>query len=120
MNDMTATELARMRTTQESAMPGTCTIQYPTIANDSIGQPVKSWAARATGVACRMSPRTIRERILGARETPVGDWVLTVAHDQTIETGDRVLYDSRTFDVVGVETNESYETATRADLVEVT
>ena len=120
MRTLTATELSRMRGTQEDALPDTCTVQYPTVSNDSIGQPVKSWAARGTGIECRIAPRTIRERILGSRETPVGEWVLTVAHDQTIETGDRVLYDSRTFEVVGVEKNESWELVTRAGLMEVT
>ena len=49
----------------------------------------------------------------------MGEWVLAVAYDQTIETGDRVIYDSRTFEVVGVENDESWELVTRAGLMEV-
>ena len=120
MRTLTADQLSRMRDTQEGALPDTCTIQYPTVTADGIGQPVKSWSNRATGVECRIAPRTIRERILGSRETPVGEWVLTVPCDQTIETGDRVVYSSRTFEVVGVEKDESWELVTRAGLMEVT
>ena len=46
--------------------------------------------------------------------------MLTVPYDQTIETGDRVVYSSRTFEVVGVEKDESWELVTRAGLMEVT
>lgn len=108
------------RTAQESLLPDTCTIQAPTAGQDAIGQPTKSWAARATGVACRLAAREVRELILGTRDTPVGEWVLTVAHDQTIETGDRVIYQSRTFEVTGVEQEKSWQTARRCGLVEIT
>ena len=120
MRTLQATELSRMRSTQEDALPDTCTIQAPTVTKDGIGQPVKSWSARDTDIECRISPRNIRELVMGSRDTPVGEWVLTVAHDQTIETGDRVIYDSRTFEVVGVEKDESWELVTRAGLMEVT
>ena len=116
---LSASQLSRMRDTQEDALPDTCTIQAPTVSKDAIGQPTKSWAARGTGIECRMSPREVRELVLGSRDTPVGEWVLTVAYDQTVETGDRVIYDSRTFEVVGVEKNESWELVTRAGLMEV-
>lgn len=124
MRDLTATELTRMRDTQESAFPSTCTIQEPVESQDSIGQPIISWVARASDVECRLNPRetsqVVMELALGNRDTPVSEWVLTVAWDQTILTGDRVVYGTRTFEVVSAEVGESWKVATRAGLLEVT
>lgn len=111
--------LAIFQAAQEDLLPDTCTIQAPTVVKDAIGQPEKTWAARATGVACRLAAREVRELLISERNVPVGEWLLTVAHDQTIETGDRVLYGSRTFEVVGVEQEKSWQTARRCGLVEV-
>lgn len=111
--------LAAMRAAQESLLPDTCTIQQATVGQDSIGAPTRTWTNRATGVACRLAQRSERERQAGERMASVGDWVLTVAHDQTIERSDRVVIGTRTFEVVGVNSGTSWETATRADLVEV-
>lgn len=119
MRALTSTELDRMQNVQDDAMPDTCTIQEATVVQDGIGQPTRSWSARATGVACRLAERRADERIYGEKVTALGDWVLTVAHDETVETGDRVLVDSRTFEVVSVNTGRSWETATRVGLVEV-
>ena len=99
--------LAAMRAAQEDLLPDTCTIQSATVGQDAIGQPTRTWANRATGVACRLGQRSER------------DWVLTVAHDQVIERSDQVIVGSRTFEVVGANTGTSWETATRIDLVEV-
>jgi head-tail adaptor len=111
--------LAAMRAAQEDLLPDTCTIQSATAGQDAIGQPTRTWANRAIGVACRLGQRSERERWAGERPAAVGDWVLTVAHDQVIERSDRVIVGSRTFEVVGVNTGTSWETATRVDLVEV-
>ena len=112
-------ELAALREVQEAGLPSTCTIQTATTAQDSIGQPLKTWAAAATGVACRLAQRSARERMLGEKATNVGDWVLTVAYDQAIDVGQRVLVGSQTFEVVGVDVGKSWALATRAGLVEV-
>lgn len=111
--------LAAMRAAQEDLLPDTCTIQTATEAPDAIGQVTRTWSNTATGVACRLVPNRIQERDAGARVTVVGDWVLTVAHDRAVAQGQRVVVGTRTFDVVSVNTAESWETATRAGLVEV-
>jgi head-tail adaptor len=112
-------ELARMRATQEAALPDSCTIQEATVTQDDIGQPLKGWTAAASDVACRLARKRTRETVAGEKVTEVGDWVLTVAHDQLLTCGNRVVIGSRIFEIVGVNTGESWETATRADLVEV-
>lgn len=113
--------LAAMRGAQEDLLPSTCTIKEASEGSDGIGQVVEVWTAieGGTDVACRLRPRQADERIAGEKVTAVGDWVLTLAHDQTITTRHRVVVGSQTFDVVGVNTGESWETATRVDLVEV-
>lgn len=119
MRDLTAVELARLRATQVTALPDTCTIQTATETKDAVGQVVRTWAAAAEDVACRLAQLRADERQAGERTSAVTEWVLTVAHDQAITTGQRVVVDTRTFEVVGVNTAESWETATRARLVEV-
>lgn len=113
--------LAAMRGVQEDLLPSTCTIKEASESSDGIGQVVEVWTAidGGTDVACRLALRRADERIAGEKVTAIGDWVLTVAHDQAITTAHRVVVGSQTFDVVGVNTGESWETATRVDLVEV-
>ena len=119
MRALSSTELERMRAAQEDVLPDSCTIQEATDGQDAVGQPTRSWSNRATGVSCRLAQRREWERVAGEKRTTIGNWVLTVAHDQTVEHGDRVVVGSRTFEVVGVNTGRSHETATRVDLVEV-
>lgn len=119
MRALTSTELERMQDTQAVALPNTCLIQVATTGQDSIGSPARTWGTRATGVACRLKMKSAGERTFGTRNVPVGDWMLTLDHGQAIVTADRVIVSGRTFEVVAVNEGDSWETATRADLVEV-
>lgn len=110
---LSATELAAMRETVESALPDTCTIQSATVGRDSIGAPTRAWTDRATGVACRLAARTVQERVLGEKATHVGDWVLTLAYDEVIEPGDQVLIGTDAYEVVGIDEAKSWNLGQR-------
>jgi hypothetical protein len=45
--------------------------------------------------------------------------MLTVAHDQDIESGDRITTDGRVFAVLGVDGGRSWDLCRRAALAEV-
>lgn len=119
MRVLDATELERMRATQLASFPDTCTIQQATVTQDSIGSAMRAWSARASGVQCRLRPRSARELMLGSKTTPIGEWLLSLDHAQAIETADRVIVWGRTFEVLTVNNGESDRTATRAGLTEV-
>jgi len=117
---ITAGELAVMRLAQAGALPDTCTIRRATPGVDSIGQPTLSWSDQVKNVACRLSQRRAVEEVAGERVVRVTGWVLTVAHGTDLTAADRVKVGARTFEVVGVSTGQSWSTAVRAELVEVT
>lgn len=116
---LTTNELARMRAVQEAALPDECTIRAATAGVDDIGQPTLTWADLETGVACRLAQRRVAEVVAGERVERVTGWVLTVPQGTTLTAAHRVVVGGRTFEVVGVNTGESWETVRRAEVVEV-
>ena len=116
---LTAGQLAWMRQMQQRILPDTCTIQRAARTVDGIGQPVLTWANLATGVACRLSQRRAVEEVQGERVLRVTGWVLTLPDDEDVTAADRVVVGSRTFEVTGVTTDQSWLTALRVELVEV-
>lgn len=109
-------ELTDARTQAEAALDQSCTIQTYTETNTK-GSVSKSWANTYTAVSCRLAAlRQQREFIRSSGVVAVAHYVLTVAHGQAIGPEDRVVIDSSTYEVVGVEINQSYRTARRAYL----
>lgn len=114
------TALATLRAVALSFMTATCTIQQAATEPDSIGQPVKTWSAVDTGVACRLWLRSGQEQVAAERLAGVSVWELWLPHDQAISREMRVVVGARTFEVVAENTGETERVKTLADLVEVT
>lgn len=101
---LTTAEIAAMRTTSDVYLPDTCTVQFATEGQDSMGGASVTYPTSAANVACRMDePKT------GAAETAidlaVGSAVRRIMHfkyDQTISVKDRVVYGSLTYEVAEV------------------
>jgi hypothetical protein len=116
-------DLARMRTTAEQLMPDTCTIQTVTMTRDAFGGATKAWANTYTGVVCRLmravrsTPRTIEAG--GAQQAVTADWVVTLHHDQAIALGDRLVFTNVTLEPLAINTDKSWEVATRVECREV-
>ncbi len=117
---LTDANLARMREIQEGALPDTCTIQRATNGVDTIGQPTKTWADLADDVPCRLKQRRVAKIVGGERVFVITGWVLTLPWGTDFTALDRVVIGSRTFSVSGTNADESWATALRAELVEVT
>jgi hypothetical protein len=116
-----AGELIQMQYDQEEYLPDTCTILRGTAANDALGEAVEFWGTVGTAVPCRV--RSSGPSPLRADLRPVADQVevisklfLTVAHDVDVQTGDRIVHNAVTYDVVQSYEKESWKTAVRAEI----
>lgn len=109
-------EIAQMRTDQSTYWPDTCTLQTVALASDGMGGQAETWSNTHTSVACRVSPVTSNrgESAQADQVAAVTAWVLTVAHNQTIDETMRCVHDSETYEIVSLEDTHSHRTARRA------
>jgi SPP1 family predicted phage head-tail adaptor len=107
-------ELAQLRADQGNYLPDTCTIQTKTSASDGMGGWTDTWSNTYTSVSCRLAPMSPGDESLQAEQLAMGTgWVLTIAHNQVIAETNRVVHDSETYEVVGMEDTHSNRTAKR-------
>ena len=113
---MSNSDLAYVRAQAEEALPITVTIQ--TLSRDADGQGgyIEVWNDSYQNVPARLAEMSGREATLRNREGAVGDWVLTVAHDQAISAEDRVVYEGLEYEVTFVNDARSWRTAKRCFL----
>ena len=111
-----ATHLAWMRGLQERAMPGTIVIQRHTLAQDSMHGFSETWAAVGTVVG-RIYPQNSQrsEYVTGERVGAETRWDATFPVGTDVTAEDRLLYQSRTWEVVGVNNDEMWQTAVRCE-----
>ncbi len=118
---LSAAETAEMRATQADAWPDVCAILRSTQTVNDIGERVVSWQTVATGISCRLAPmqQQSRQTPMAQQQTVVVSWWLTVATTVDIRSGDRVVVDGVTYEVVNVFNYGAWETALRCELREV-
>lgn len=116
---LSALELSQLRGDAADYFPDDCTIQ--TVANtpDLMGGWTEGWTSTYTSVSCRLAPAraTRDERLRGEQMSAYSQWVLTIAHNQTIDETMRVVHDDETYEVLRLEDTHSSRTAKRAYLV---
>lgn len=114
-----AGEIASMRATIESALPGTAVLLTATKTGDGMGGFTWSYVASGT-VDARLSPNGPGDELLiGDRVARVAPYVLTVPAETTVDEDDRVTYDGVTYEVVDVRDRTPWELSRRVLLVEV-
>ncbi len=112
-------ELALMRTTIDSALPGTALLLTATKTDDGMGGQTWSYAASGT-VTARLSPNGAgAEALVGDRVARVAPYVLTLPAETTIDEDDRVTYDGVTYEVVDVRDRTPWELSRRVLVEEV-
>lgn len=118
---LTAAEVAEMRATQAQAWPDLCTILRSTQTVNAIGERVISWSTAATAVECRLAPSEgqSRQTPMAQQQTVIVSWWLTVATTVDVRSGDRVVVDGVTYEVVNAFNYGAWETALRCELREV-
>ncbi len=68
----------------------TCTIQRSTPAQDTAGQPIDSWAALHTGLACRLIIKAERVAVPGEGLMMLTTYKLLLPANTDVRTDDRV------------------------------
>jgi head-tail adaptor len=115
---LTTNGLVWMRVMQERAMPGTVVIQRQTRTRDSMGGFTETWAAVGTALA-RIYPQDNQrsEFVAGDRVAAETRWNATFPVGTDVSAEDRLLYQSRTWEVVGVNNDEMWQTAVRCECI---
>jgi len=94
-------ELAAIRATIETTMPDTCYVLRGTAAVDGQGFGSMSWATVGTA-SCRLDMNSGRESTTAGAIQPYSTYVLSVKHNTSILTKDRIVYGGSTFNVTSV------------------
>ncbi len=115
---LTTSGLAWMRSMQLQAMPGTVVIQRHTLTRDSMGGFTETWAAVGT-VTARIYPQNNQrsEYVAGERVAAETRWNITMPVGTDVSAEDRIAYQSRTWEVVGVNNDEMWQTAVRCECI---
>lgn len=116
---LTAAELNRMREDVAPSLPDTLIVQRATHTADGVGGQTTVWAAAGT-MACRVEPVSARgqgEEIAGSREAEPSEYVIHVAHDETVTADDRIVYQGETFEILEVIDARSWDVHTRLRVV---
>ena len=115
---LSAQELVQLRADAEDYLPDTCTIQTGSNTRTTDGGFTTAFSNTYTSVPCRLAPLQAgqMERLEGDQQTAVTRWVLTIAYDQAIAEGNRVVHDSETYEIEHLEDTHSNRTARRAYL----
>lgn len=115
---LTASELSTMRTIEESVMTSTAIIRRNTPLRDVMGGFTDSWSAIGT-VNCDLWPvgnRGDRENTTsGGQLISHADWFITVPYNTDVIAQDRIDIDGKTFEIVFVPNNISWNTALRIE-----
>ena len=113
---LTVAELKNMRMVADDFFPDTCTIQTRTEAVDALGGITHTWANTYVLVSCRLDPIRGSETIVNATLQGMSGWILNIPYDQAITIEDRIIHDSKTYEVIAVWDTQSYRTIRRAEL----
>lgn len=113
---LTAGEMAAIQRTVRLSLPDLCTRWVPTRTADGHGGQTETWTS-TTNVPCRLSTAvSTNPQTDGNRYAMHTAWVLTLAHDQAISSGDRVTVNGTTYEVTSVQDDQSYRAGVRAQL----
>ncbi len=114
---LTSAELAQMRTDLEDVMlPDTCTILSGTQTVDGQGGGTLTWGTTTTGVKCRVDFLSGDEAVFGGQLKPFVGFNLTVPHNTTLTTANRVIHGTITYNVSEIDTGKSWALYLRARL----
>ena len=107
-----------MRSVQNEALPDTGTILRGTSTVNEIGEAVIAWGTVASNLAMRLMPAARRQAnldVVNDQATLVTEWVVTIAYDGDIVTGDKVAVGAATYEVIAVTDEFAWCTAVRAE-----
>ena len=114
MGLFTADELADLQSEQLASMPDTCTITRSLQVSDNAGGMTSASTVIAT-VACRYGPESRRAVVVvvAGRIVAVAHWTFTFPLGTDVRNGDLLTVGTRTWEIAGVLSPDSYQLATR-------
>jgi SPP1 family predicted phage head-tail adaptor len=118
---LTSLELTQARSDVLVTLTDTCTIQRATEATDDYGHTTKTWATAVSGVACRFDPFARQDSTgqVAMQEQGRSWYRLTLAWNTDLRDGDRVVYDSDTYEVLQLHDDHSARIVRRAAVAKV-
>ena len=109
-------DLAYMRNEAQKAMPDLVDIQRKTLTSDKQGGFTEAWANSYQQVAARIAGKGGGESNEAGRQDLQLDFMLTLAHDQSITQTDRVVHTSGTYEIQSVDTGKSWSATIRCQM----
>lgn len=110
-------ELDALRDDMLGLLPDTCRIERPTYTNTK-GKLTETWGTAVASANCRVDP--IRQNvpsIVGNQEQGGARWQLTLEWDADILDGDRIVFNSKIYQVEQLHEDHSKRAVRRAILI---
>jgi len=106
---LTTAELTQIRSDFETQiLDGTCNILRPTRVSDGQGGGSANYSTVSANVACRIG-RDVRRAAAEVGQDAVvypNAYIVDLAHDQAVATGDRIVIGSNTYEVTHAEATD--------------
>jgi hypothetical protein len=115
-------DLEYMRESVEELFPDLCNILTSTKAADGMGGVNVTWSVSSRNVPCRLDhQKTLSqdEIVAGASLRPFSGYTLSLPYSEEITTNDRVTCSGITYNVVTVNTGQSWAAVRRCTLERV-
>ena len=102
-------ELSQIREAIDDTLVDTCDILSVTQASDGAGGITDTWGTAYASVSCRLDfPNPGKESVASASYVPFKTGMVSMPYDQTVTTANRLLIGGETYDIKGVNTNQSW------------
>lgn len=119
MSLLTDDELADLAAEQVAALPDTCTIARATSVSDGAGG--QTTTTTTSTVACRYAPESHRAAIIevAGRVVTIAHWTFTFPSGTDVQAQDTLTVGTRSWEVAGVLSPETWQLATRVRALEI-
>lgn len=109
-------ELDFMRQTVDSLLPDTCSILEATYVDDGQGSAVATWSVSQYHVPCRLDIKSGSQMLASGELKSYTEAMLTLSHDITVTTANRILHGGYTYTIQSVNIDQSWQAAKRLQL----
>lgn len=117
VNILSDSELDDLRTDMLGLLPDTCRIERPTYTNVK-GKVTETWGTAVASANCRLDPvNNSLAAIAANQEQGAARWRLTVEWDADIKDGDRIVHNSKVYQVETLHEDHSLRAVRRAILI---
>ena len=106
---LSTAELNSIREAIDDLFPDECNILTLTQVSDGAGGVEDSWGTTTTAAICRLDfPSPGKEAMANASLTPFKRGIVSMPYDTTVAVANRLEINSLTYNIVGVNTNQSW------------